>query len=36
VTLDARCAPGGLKSSTLDQKVRETLRQISAEILRSG
>lgn len=33
VTLDARCAPGGIPSATLEQKVNETLRQIGAEVL---
>src|SRR5581483_9252283 len=31
VTLDARCAAGSIKTSTLEQKVNETLRQIGAE-----
>jgi hypothetical protein len=33
VTLDAPCAPGSIKASTLEQKVNETLRQIGAEVL---
>ncbi len=33
VTLDARSAPGSIKTSTLEQKVNETLRQIGAEVL---
>ncbi len=33
VTLDARCAPGSIRASTLEQKVNETLRQIGAEVL---
>lgn len=33
VTLNARCAPGSIKTSTLEQKVNETLRQIGAEVL---
>ncbi|MDW8383079.1 MAG: DUF499 domain-containing protein, partial [Verrucomicrobiota bacterium] len=33
VSLEARAASGGLKQATLDQKVRETLRQIGAEIV---
>ena len=33
VTLDARCAPGSIRASTLEQKVNETLPQIGAEVL---
>jgi len=33
VSLEARSQPGGFKKSTLDQKVRETLKQICAQIL---
>jgi hypothetical protein len=33
VSLEARSQPGGFKKSTLDQKVRETLKQIGAQIL---
>jgi len=33
VTLQARCGPGSIKASTLEQKVNETLRQIGAEVL---
>lgn len=33
VTLNARCALGSIKTSTLEQKVTETLRQIGAEVL---
>jgi hypothetical protein len=32
VSLEARSQSGGFKSSTLDQKVRETLNQIGASI----
>ncbi|MCX8091093.1 MAG: hypothetical protein N3I86_09220 [Verrucomicrobiae bacterium] len=32
VSLEARSQPGGFKKATLDQKVRETLRQIGAQI----
>lgn len=33
VTLDARCTPGSIKASTLEQKVNETLQQIGAQVL---
>ena len=33
ITLDARCTSGSIKTSTLRQKVHETLRQIGAEVL---
>jgi hypothetical protein len=33
ITLDARAAQGTIKTSTLEQKVNETLRQIGAEVL---
>jgi len=33
VSLKARCSSGGFKKSTLDQKVKETLNQISADII---
>lgn len=33
VTLDARCTPGSIKASTLEQKVNETLQQTGAPVL---
>lgn len=33
VTLDARCPAGGIRASTLEQNVNETLQQIGAQVL---